>query len=106
MHCCSGAAETIQVSLYACHLCTFGLLAWTSASASGLTKAMSAQGVDDKITRRQLQLRRRWKGRSAPTGPPKMMTATSTEQRTPSSYAFLKSPFFRCNQGVASEPVL
>lgn len=27
---------------------------------------------------------------------PKMMTATSTEQRTPSSYAFLKRPFLRC----------
>ena len=27
---------------------------------------------------------------------PKIITATSTEQRTPSSYAFLKRPFLRC----------
>lgn len=30
---------------------------------------------------------------------PKIMTATSTEQRTPSSYAFLKRPFLRWRSG-------
>ena len=31
-------------------------------------------------------------------GEPKMMTVTSTEHRTPSSYAFLKRPFLRCKR--------
>lgn len=30
---------------------------------------------------------------------PKMITATSTEHNTPSSYAFLNSPFFLCHSG-------
>lgn len=34
-------------------------------------------------------------GKRAEKHSPKMMTATSTEQRTPSSYAFLKRPFLR-----------
>lgn len=44
---------------------------------------------------KDVKIEKTWRLGDEREGLPKMITATSTEQRTPNSYAFLKRPFLR-----------